>query len=209
MAISTFAELKTSVAAWLNRDDLTSVIPDFISLAEVMMEQGASGTPGLRIRDLVKRSQATLDEEYEDVPTDFLEMTRLSIQVSGKWYTLDYLSQTQLIDTHGAASAGTPQAYTVEGKKLHFLPSPSASFTIEMVYFSTIPRLSTSQTTNDVLTNFPNLYLYATLLQASPYLGDDPRIGTWADLYQAAVSGINTSEERALFNAAPLTVRVA
>ena len=34
MAITTYSELKTSIANWLNRDDLTTQIPDFISLAE-------------------------------------------------------------------------------------------------------------------------------------------------------------------------------
>ena len=34
MAISTYAELKTSIANWLDREDLTDIIPDFIALAE-------------------------------------------------------------------------------------------------------------------------------------------------------------------------------
>jgi len=34
MAISTYSELKTAVANWLDRSDLTDVIPDFITLAE-------------------------------------------------------------------------------------------------------------------------------------------------------------------------------
>jgi hypothetical protein len=40
MAISTYTDLKTSIASWLNRDDLTSVIPDFISLAEAGINRG-------------------------------------------------------------------------------------------------------------------------------------------------------------------------
>jgi len=38
MALTTYTELKSSLADWLNRSDLTSVIPDFISLAEAQME---------------------------------------------------------------------------------------------------------------------------------------------------------------------------
>ena len=34
MALSNYTELKASIADFLNRDDLTSVIPDFITLAE-------------------------------------------------------------------------------------------------------------------------------------------------------------------------------
>ena len=39
MALSTYTELKASVADWLNRTDLTSVIPDFIALAEAQIER--------------------------------------------------------------------------------------------------------------------------------------------------------------------------
>jgi len=34
MALTTYTELKASIADWLNRSDLTAAIPDFISLAE-------------------------------------------------------------------------------------------------------------------------------------------------------------------------------
>ena len=34
MAITNYTELKSSLADWLNRSDLTTVIPDFITLAE-------------------------------------------------------------------------------------------------------------------------------------------------------------------------------
>ena len=39
MALSTYDELKASIADFLNRDDLTSVIPDFIKLAETGMNR--------------------------------------------------------------------------------------------------------------------------------------------------------------------------
>ena len=34
MAISNYSELKTAIASWLDRTDLTDIIPDFIALAE-------------------------------------------------------------------------------------------------------------------------------------------------------------------------------
>jgi len=40
MAINTFATLKTAVADFLNRDDLTSAIENFIALAEAPLEDG-------------------------------------------------------------------------------------------------------------------------------------------------------------------------
>ena len=39
MTITTYATLKTAIADFLNRDDLTSVIPTFIALAEADMQR--------------------------------------------------------------------------------------------------------------------------------------------------------------------------
>ena len=66
MAITTYTELKTAVADFLNRDDLTSVAPTFISLAETDMQR--------RIRHwrMEKRSTAEIDTQYSAIPADFL-----------------------------------------------------------------------------------------------------------------------------------------
>jgi hypothetical protein len=66
MAISTYTELKTAIANFLARDDLTSVIPDFIQLAEATMSRE------LETRSQEKRATATLTsgDEYIALPTD-------------------------------------------------------------------------------------------------------------------------------------------
>ena len=67
MAITTYSELKSAVADWLLRDDLTSVIPSFISLAEAKFNR--------RIRDyrMMTRATTSVDEGYVAVPGDWLE----------------------------------------------------------------------------------------------------------------------------------------
>jgi hypothetical protein len=67
MALSTYAELKASVADWLNRSDLTSAITDFVSLAESQMERD------LRTRQMIVRANATVNTEYSALPDDYLE----------------------------------------------------------------------------------------------------------------------------------------
>ena len=73
MAITTYDELKASIASWLNRDDLTAVIPDFIALAESSINRD------LRHYKMVQRADATLDSRYVQVPEDWLETMRFSI----------------------------------------------------------------------------------------------------------------------------------
>ncbi len=67
MALTTYTELKASIADWLNRTDLTTTIPDFISLAEAQIERT------LRTRQMIVRANASFDSEYGAVPADFLE----------------------------------------------------------------------------------------------------------------------------------------
>ena len=64
MAITTYSELKSSVADWLNRDDLTSVIPDFIALSEAQYNRS------IRHRNMIVRSRASIDARYSATPPD-------------------------------------------------------------------------------------------------------------------------------------------
>ena len=66
MAIASYADLKTSIANFLARSDLTAQIPDFIQLAEARINRE------LETREQEKRSTATLvaGDEYISLPTD-------------------------------------------------------------------------------------------------------------------------------------------
>jgi hypothetical protein len=73
MALSTYAQLQTSIGDWLNRSDLTATIPDFISLAEAQIERT------LRTRQMIVRANASFDSQYGAVPADFLETKSLKL----------------------------------------------------------------------------------------------------------------------------------
>ena len=62
MALSTYAELKTSVADWLNRSDLTAAIADFVTLAESQIERV------LRNRNMLTRGTGNITAEYNALP---------------------------------------------------------------------------------------------------------------------------------------------
>jgi hypothetical protein len=67
VSITNFTELKSSIADFLNRDDLTSTIPSFIALAEADLNRQ------LRHWRMEKRATANLDTQYTAFPDDFLE----------------------------------------------------------------------------------------------------------------------------------------
>lgn len=196
MAITTYAELQAEAANFLDRTDLTAEIPTFIATAEKQMDRT------LRARELITRATATLDEEYEALPLDFAEMQRLYISNTSPKVELTGMGQTALIQRYPGTSTGRPVAYAIVGTELQFAPAPDSStaYTIELTYFSKLSSfaLSDSNTTNVVLEQHPDVYLYATMLEAAKYLMDDRAIARWKPLRDEEILLINQAAQDAL-----------
>ena len=190
MALTTYAELKTSVGDWLNRSDLTTAIPDFISLAEAQIERN------LRTRQMIVRATASITTEYSAVPTDFLEVKSFKLDTNPVtplgFETID--SMDTLAITY--SSAGKPIFFTVVGEQFRYLPEPDTAYTGELIYYAKLSKLSTANTTNFLLTAAPDVYLYGALMQAAPYLQDDARIAVWASMYRAGLEEVTQADDR-------------
>lgn len=193
MAITTYAELKTSIADWLLRDDLTSVIPSFISLAEAQMNRS------LAHWRQETRSEAEIDARYSELPADWLSPIRLSVSTSNGPAELEPMSYSEMLDarTRSADVVGIPKYYSISAGSLEVYPTPSEAFDVTMLYRASVPALSDSATTNWLLTYAPDAYLYGALLQAAPYLSDDNRIGVWGSLYENAITELNADSDKA------------
>jgi hypothetical protein len=203
MAITTYAELKTAIANWLNRDDLTSAIPDFITSAEAQMQRD------VRHYKMMQRSTAPIDSRYTAVPPTWLETVRFHL-VGDKSYRLELTSMDdmlQLREERGGTS-GRPTHYAHIGDSLEVFPTPDAEYDAELLYYEKIPVLSDSNTTNWLLEFAPDLYLYGSLVHSAPYLKDDERIQVWATLYTTALQGLNNQSESARFGGSGIRMRV-
>ena len=192
MALVNYSDLKTSIADWLNRSDLTSVIPDFITLAE------ASFNKEIRNRKMIKRATATIDSQYSAVPADWLQTVDFVIE-SNPVVTLEFITNEKLDKLRETyTSSGTPKFYTIVGQELEVLPVPdSATLTGEITYYSKIPNLTDVNPTNWLMNSSPDIYLYGSLLQSAPYLVDDARIPVWASMYQKLVKDLEIADQKA------------
>ena len=202
MALTTYTELKTSIADWLNRSDLTSVIPDFISLAEAQIERT------LRTRQMIIRANASFDAQYGAVPADFLEVKSLKLTSTNPITPMTYLS-IDALDNESAkyTASGRPKFFGVVGDQFRIVPTPDANYTTELIYYAKLTKLSSSVASNWLLTANPDIYLYGALLQAAPYLQDDARIQTWATLYERALNDAQTADDRASSSGGTLLTR--
>ena len=202
MALTTYTELKTSIGDWLNRSDLTSVIPDFISLAEAQIERT------LRARQMIVRANASFDAQYGAVPSDFLEAKSLKLTSTNPQTPLSFLSIDALdAEMTKYTGSGKPKFFGIVGGQLRIVPTPDATYTTELTYYAKLAKLSNSNTSNWLLASSPDIYLYGALLQAAPYLQDDARIQTWATLYERALNDLQTADDRGASSGGALLTR--
>ena len=199
MTITSYDTLKTTVADFLNRDDLTAAIPTFIQLNEGVINRK------LRHWKMEKRSTAAINTQYADLPSDWLETIRYSIQ--GK-RNLELLSQSQMTERRvDGASAGEPCYYSLTGGDVEVFPVPDASYTSEMVYFAELPALSDSATSNWLLEENPDVYLYGALLHSAPYLQEDGRIAAWGELFTSGMASLQAASDKARHSGSGLKMR--
>lgn len=193
MSIATYDGLKETVAGFLMRDDLTAIIPTFITLAE------ASFNRKLRDWRMETRSTAAFDENYEILPSNWLETIRLELDGVGPLQLVSPLKMMQL--RSDLSATGNPAYFTHSAGQIEFYPVPTTSIgTGQLVYFGKIPSLSDSLPTNWLLSEAPDLYLYGALLHSAPYLKDDARIAVWGGLYADIINSMNNASEAARFS---------
>lgn len=191
MALSNYAELQASIADTLNRDDLTTQIPDFIKLAEAQLGRD------LRHWRMEDRANAVVDSQYTALPNNFISPIRITIPASPS-YTLELVGPFEIskLRMENQDTTGRPQFYAVVDGAFEVYPTPDADYTVELVYYEAIPDLQVNNT-NWLLTNYPDAYLYSSLIHSAPYLQEDQRTAVWNTLYLNSVSAINLEGERA------------
>lgn len=202
MSISTYTELKTAVANFLARDDLTSQIPNFIQLAESRMSRE------LETRDQEKRATATLTsgDEYIALPTDLREVRSVALTTDPKT-VLTYYSPTSLDSTYSSAGSGKPLGFSIVGGEMKLRPIPDSSYTAEIIYVGGLSALSDSNLTNVVLTRHPDAYLYGALAEGYAFLLDETRAAQYMQRFSMAIDEIKVDEQRAHYGTGSLQIQ--
>ena len=208
MALSTYSELKSAIANWLNRTDLTDEIADdFIKLTE------ADFNAKLRIRPMEQIDTITIDSETETVPTGFIAVRSFYILLSSVKYPLEYITPHNLFEVKGGSTTARPRAYTIESdnetETFRFGPSPDTSYTGYLSYYKAISALSVSNTSNWMLANHPAVYLYGSLYHAANFLGgiDQTQLGQWLQMYSTALERCENNDRQDSYGGAPVVQR--
>jgi hypothetical protein len=204
MALSSYSGLKTSIANWLNRSDLTSEIEDFIVLAEKDFNSK------LRIRQMISSDNSfSINAEKVDLPTGFLQVRDFFIVNGGTKYSLQYITPAQMDQIKGSSTSGQPSTYTIIGDKFRFAPTPASTYTGTLNFYKEFDPLSDSNTTNYILSNHPAIYLYGSLYHSANFLGGvEPRlVQQWQQMYATALERLERNDREDQYGNAPLQQR--
>lgn len=203
MAITTYAELQASVANWLNRSDLTSQIPDFIALAEAEMRrvlktrfvQTETVSLVADDGDYTISAAANLIGDYEFYITSSAEYAgRLHPVTPGQLYDNRRLNYN---------ATARPVLFAIQDDEILVSPVPDTSYTAVLSYEG-LAALSDSNTTNYVLTNAPDLYLFGALSMAELYVHNDERMPLWKAQFNEGIEQLKIAKERAEFPNTPV-----
>lgn len=210
MSFTTYSDLQTSVASWLARSDLASQIPDFIRLFEAKADRTLS-VRQMEVRATTSVDTTQVSPEFVSLPTDFQSMRWIRLSgVQGR-PRLEYKSPLALdeIRTQSGDIARQPRYFTILAADIELCPTPDSDYTIEMVYRQAIPPLSDGNTSNWLLQNAPDVYLYGALSEASAFIQNDERVPMWDAKYKLAISELETINRSAAFGAAPVSIWVS
>jgi len=215
MALATLTDLQTAIQNFgQGRTDIsTADINDMITLAENDIEHGTYNGEGrpitrpLRVRSMETKVDAfALSGEYTNLPSDYLEMREVWLTSQASWPPLRFVTPEAFDDTYAAGASGPPTAYSVVGTQLRVGPGAGVTDTCRLIYYATIPNLVTNST-NWLLTGWPNVYLYGALRHLAPYIGALEMLPVWQAAFVSALGGLIASQTRGSFSGTSMAVR--
>lgn len=174
----TYTALLAQVAAWLNRTDLTAVIPDFVALTEERMNRT------LRVRQMETALAATpIVSNVITPPAGTIDVKTLRVNDNNDLTVQSYETALRM------QSDAPATLWAWKGTDLYF----NGSGTVSGVLYKKVPALATAST-NWLSEAAPSAYLFGCLAEAALYTGGDA--ATWEGRFQAVLNDLQSTDKR-------------
>lgn len=193
----TFTSLQADLRRYLERGSATDPqvyeqLPSLITLAERRLARElkiegfqvpvtATMTAGLAVYPKPDRWRLTVSMNIGTGTTQntFKPLLARSYEYLRNWWT-------------DRTERGEPEMYA-DYDYDHWLiaPTPIAAYPWEIIYYQLPELLDDSTQANWTTRYIPEALLYASLLEATPFLKDDGRIATWQQFYDRSMASIN------------------
>ena len=197
MAISTYSELKTALANWSKRTDLSTVLGDFIALAEARIQRSLLA----RVQEVETELTMVAGSRYVALPADFDSPRALWLKANLPREELPQVLPEQLT---GSNTSGYPEAWAIDGSNIAFDKPASSAWAFDFRYCKPL-SLSDSTTTNYILTNYPDVYLFGALVELHNYCVNGEQSAMCEARFQAAIRDASDAEHESRKGAVLMT----
>lgn len=192
MSITTNSELKTAVSSWLKRSDLSAFLDDLVMAGEKWIMRNVRAT------EMETAFNVAIAGGTAAVPTGYLGAKFLYVDGSPTQIVRP-MSLAQLFEKYPQRSSSQkPKFFAYSAGTLEFGPYPDSTYTIKGTYYRRQGPLSSA--VYDLFTNNPDLYLFAALCEAEPFMKNDKRIAVWQAKRDAIANAINAEAQGIAFS---------
>lgn len=198
-----YGQLKSNIAGWINRGDLTSVIPTFVDLAR---DRIFFGSPDLGVQPLRTLDMLTVVSPFSGttLPSDWIELKRVSWFLDGTIkYPLEFLPLEKIGPYEGIS--GRPQYFSVRGNTIVY--GPTFSNNVELMYYAVPAAMVADGDADFLLTNAPSVYLQACLMEAAIYLKDAQAAQLHGQAFANAMKAYQNQDDGSARSGATLRIR--
>lgn len=184
--ITTYAELKQNVVDFGKRADAESKIDTFIDLCESQINRDLRVTE----MDVSDTGTTSTSVRYVSLPARCLDLRQILITVDGNQYELDSASNINGMSIN--PQAGVPCRYVITNR-IELDRLSDQAYTLTYQFYQGVNPLSSSNTTNDILTNYPEIYLAGTMVQYYLWARQLENSAYWQNMYALKVADANTA----------------
>ena len=195
--VTTYQELQDHLADTLIRTDLTTPMTTFIQMAEASFKRER------RVRKLSDRGAFSISADGSSLPSDFHSLESWYHDGPTYYGPIGIVNSDmigQLKGTRYRGQSGVPAHAAIVAGTARYAPQPNATFITQMTYWRKIGVLSDSNTSNWLLADHPDIYIYGALVHTAPYLKDDPRVQVWAGLLEKGINELDQATEDEMFS---------
>ena len=185
----TYTEIAADVISWLNRTGFTNLeaeVPTFVEFAQRRIWRKANFNAML--------TEVSFDTDTPTIPVDLLRVHTMTIPNGSRLVEVNGAPLKKVIQE--GSSVGMPCFYAPVGLNFRFGPTPDTNYSVDLVYYASLPNISPSVATNWVSDNNPELILFGALLEACLWLKDDTRAAVWEGRFQETLTNIQNSENK-------------
>jgi hypothetical protein len=202
MALTSYSGLVTYLESLLNRTDQTSLVPDFLTMAEAHFNRTLR-TPAMEATATSATTSATVA-----LPTDFLQAREVYIDGDNDTVLIP-MDPALLRGRYALDTAGEPEAYTISGSDIVLAPAPSEEVDVGLAYYQKIPALTSTNTSNWLLESHPDIYVWGARYYAAEHARDDELAARCLGVLDGLIASINAAGVKQQMPAGPLAMRPA